>query len=269
MPVYWFALIFVPEINWGQAILIFSILHILVYPASNGYNSFMDKDVSPIGGLKNPMQPTGQLLHVTILMNLVALALSLFVSLLFTIGIFFYILASMAYSYRKIRLKKYPILGYATVIIFQGALCYFLVYHGSSALHTVAVPLVGMLAATLLIGGFYPLTQIYQHEADCKDGVTTISYLLGYRGTFIFTGIVYVFAFITLGWLFYIKEEIGLFIILQLFMLPVAIYFLKWFRKVATDIKEANFKNTMQMNMLASFCTNLGFIILLIVKNSE
>jgi hypothetical protein len=33
---------------------IFIILHLLVYPASNGYNSYMDRDETPIGGLKNP-----------------------------------------------------------------------------------------------------------------------------------------------------------------------------------------------------------------------
>ena len=39
MPVYWFALSQVVEKDWTRAILIFVILHLLVYPASNGYNS--------------------------------------------------------------------------------------------------------------------------------------------------------------------------------------------------------------------------------------
>jgi hypothetical protein len=43
-----------------------------------------------------------------------------------------------------------------------------------------------MSVASLFIGSVYPLTQIYQHEADKKDGVTTISYKLGYVGTFFF-----------------------------------------------------------------------------------
>jgi 1,4-dihydroxy-2-naphthoate octaprenyltransferase len=37
----------------------------------------------------------------------------------------------------------------------------------------------GMIAASLLIGGFYPLTQIYQHRQDKEDGVRTLSMLLG------------------------------------------------------------------------------------------
>jgi len=269
MPVYWFALSQIKSINWSNAILVFIILHLLVYPASNGYNSFMDRDTSPIGGLKNPLQPTKQLFFVTVVMDVAAIALSFIISVVFATGVFFYILASRAYSYRKIRLKKFPIIGYLTVIIFQGAVTFFLVYHGSSSNHSLQVPVLAMIASSLLIGGFYPLTQIYQHEEDRKDDVITISFLLGYNGTFIFTGIVYAFAFIVLALYFYLQSGFYDFIVLQIFMLPVIINFFIWFSKVRRNHNEANFKNTMQMNLLASVCTNLGFITLLILKMLE
>ena len=266
MPVYWFALSQVKDVNWLDAVLIFFVLHLLVYPASNGYNSYMDRDTSPVGGLKNPMQPTEQLFIVTVVMDTIAVGISFVITPIFAIGIFFYILASRAYSYRKIRLKKYPVIGYLTVIIFQGAVTFFLVYHGSSGNHTLEVPVLAMVASALLIGGFYPLTQIYQHEEDRKDGVMSISFLLGYRGTFIFTGIVYAFAFITLAWYFYLESKLVNFIILQIFMLPVIIYFFNWLKKVIKNNREADFKNTMRMNLVASACSNLGFIALLILK---
>ena len=266
MPVYWFALSQVKDVNWLDAVLIFFVLHLLVYPASNGYNSYMDRDTSPVGGLKNPMQPTKQLFLVTVVMDISAVGISFVITPIFAIGIFFYILASRAYSYRKIRLKKYPVTGYLTVIIFQGAVTFFLVYHGSSGNHTLEVPVLAMVASALLIGGFYPLTQIYQHEEDRKDGVMSISFLLGYRGTFIFTGIVYAFAFITLAWYFYLESKFVNFIILQIFMLPVIIYFFNWLKKVIKNNREADFKNTMRMNLVASACSNLGFIALLILK---
>src|SRR5215472_16924440 len=75
MPVYWFALSQVVEIDWARALLIFAILHLLVYPASNGYNSYMDRDTTPIGGLEHPLQPTRQLFWVTLAMDGIALAL--------------------------------------------------------------------------------------------------------------------------------------------------------------------------------------------------
>lgn len=269
MPVYWFALSQVNKINWHDAILILIILHVLVYPASNGYNSYMDRDTGSIGGIKNPLQPTRQLFYVTVFMDLLAVVLSFLISPIFAMGILLYILASRAYSYRKIRLKKYPVIGYLTVVIFQGAVTFFLVYHGSESNHTTNVPVIAMVAASLLIGGFYPLTQIYQHDDDLKDGVQTISYKLGYKGTFLFTGIVYAAAFTMLAVQFSLNLEWNRFLLLQIFMLPVLVYFFIWFRKVSKNINEANFKNTMHMNLLASVCTNIGFITLLILHVSE
>ncbi|MGI8582813.1 MAG: UbiA family prenyltransferase [Chitinophagaceae bacterium] len=269
MPVYWFALSQVNKINWNDAILVFIILHIMVYPASNGYNSYMDRDTGSIGGIKHPLQPTRELFYVTIMMDLLAIALGFLITPVFALGILLYILASRCYSYRKIRLKKYPVIGYLTVIIFQGGVTFFLVYHGSESNHTTNVPVIAVIAASLLIGGFYPLTQIYQHKDDLKDGVQTISYKLGYKGTFIFTGIVYTLAFCMLGLQFFSNLEWNHFLILQIFMLPVLVYFFLWFRKVLVNTKEANFNNTMQMNLLASTCTNAGFVTLLILRLIE
>ena len=269
MPVYFFALSQVNHINWLDAVIVFAILHLLVYPASNGYNSYMDRDISPIGGLKNPLQPTRQLFFVTVFLDILAIVSSFIISWPFALGVFLYIMASRAYSYRNIRLKQYPVIGYLTVVVFQGAVTFFLVYHGTDSNHTLHVPVISAIAASLLIGGFYPLTQVYQHEEDMKDGVKTISYTLGYTGTFIFTGIVYALAFGTLAVQFFLNLELKEFFILQTCMLPVLIYFFIWFRKVVKNKKEANFTNTMRMNLLASVCTNIGFIIILIIRLVE
>jgi 1,4-dihydroxy-2-naphthoate octaprenyltransferase len=267
MPVYWFALGQVVDKDWGKAALIFFILHGLVYPASNGYNSYMDRDTTPIGGLRVPMQPTRQLFLTTVGMDVIALVIGLLISPWFTAGLAVYILASRAYSYRRIRLKKYPIIGYLTVAACQGALIFFLVYHGSHANWTLdtPVPLPGMIASSLLVGGFYPLTQLYQHEADRKDGVRTLSMLLGYKGSFVFTGIVYGIAFATLAYYFLSTLQRKEFYVLATCMLPVTVYFFMWAAKVWRDRGQASFVNTMRMNLLASICINAGFIAVLAI----
>ena len=266
MPVYWFALSQTSHINVLHALLIFIILHLLVYPASNGYNSYMDRDTESVGGIKNPQQPTRQLFYCTILLDALAIILSSYISLYFAIGIISYILASRAYSYRGIRLKQYPIIGYITVIVFQGAVTFFLVMHGSSNNKTLAIPTFALIAASLLVGGFYPLTQIYQHKQDAADGVNTLSLLLGYKGTFIFTGIIYFFAVLTLAWLLISARQLQAFFIIQLFFLPVLVYFFWWFRQVSIKHTAANFVNTMRMTLLASICTNAAFITLFLIE---
>ena len=44
MPVYWFAVSQIIHVRFIHTLLIFFILHVLVYPSSNGYNSYMDRD---------------------------------------------------------------------------------------------------------------------------------------------------------------------------------------------------------------------------------
>lgn len=263
-PLYFFSLAQVPDINWPKAILIFIILHFLIYPASNGYNSYMDRDTGSIGGLEKPPPPSKELYYITIVLDISAILLSLLINPFFAALTPLYIGASKAYSYRKIRLKQYPIIGYLTVIIFQGALTFWLVYQGSNMSASWQVPWQGPVICSLLIGGFYPLTQIYQHQQDLEDGVETISYRLGYRGTFIFCAAVYLLAFFIMAQFFILKGEEVKLLVVGIFFVPVIVYFIRWFKQVYQNALNANFKNTMRMNWLAATCTNSAFLILLI-----
>jgi len=263
-PIYFFALAQVPEINWVNAVLIFIILHFLIYPASNGYNSYMDRDTESIGGLEKPPPPSRQLFWVTIFLDSIGILLSLVISPIFTLVMLFYIGASKAYSYRGIRLKKFPYLGYLVVIAFQGAVTFWLVYYGSDREHSFSVPWQGMMICSLLVGGFYPLTQIYQHQQDLQDGVSTISYKLGYKGTFIFCAFVYILAWVFMAQFFIGKKQGNQLLMIGIFFIPVIVYFIRWFVLVYKNYQQANFKNTMKMNWLAATCTNISFMILLI-----
>src|SRR5579863_8468069 len=268
MPVYWFALSQVIPRDWGRALLIFVILHLLVYPASNGYNSYMDRDTDPIGGLKHPLQPTRQLFGLTMGMDILALLLGLLINWYFAAGLLIYILVSRAYSYRGIRLKKYPFIGSLTVATCQGSLVFYLVYRGSHPADAASInlPVEAMIASSLLLGGFYPLTQIYQFEADRRDGVKTLSMVLGYRGSFVFTGILYIIAFLFLAHYFLSTLQEKEFYVLATCMLPVVVYFLIWAARVWKDPAQASYANSIRMNLLGSICLNVGFILVLIMS---
>ncbi|MGZ4038698.1 MAG: UbiA family prenyltransferase, partial [Bacteroidia bacterium] len=95
----------------------FIVLHLLIFPSSNAYNSYMDQDEGPIGGLKNPPKATRQLYHAANILDALALLIAGFINLPFLAGTLIYILSSRAYSYKGIRLKKYPIAGFLIVAL--------------------------------------------------------------------------------------------------------------------------------------------------------
>ena len=260
-PIYFFALLQVDHIDLLKAVLVFVVLHLLVYPASNGYNSYMDRDTGSIGGIEKPPLASKQLYYVTIVLDVLAIILGFMVDPLFGLLMPFYIGASKAYSYRRIRLKKFPVPGYLLVILIQGAFTFWLVWYGTAALPPHSIPWLPMIACAFLIGGFYPLTQVYQHVQDLDDGVKTISYLLGYRGTFIFCACMYIVAWLIMAQFFITQGQHYKLWVFSILLIPVIVYFITWLRKVWSDPHAANFQNTMKMTWIASGCINLVFII--------
>ena len=270
MPIFILALSQTLDLKLFYALGTFLIIHLLVYPASNGYNSYIDRDESPIGGLEKPPLPTKVLFHLTLLMDVLSISLSfILINKLFSACILAYILASRAYSSKQIRLKKYPFFGFLIVVVFQGAFTFFMCSVGisNSGLTFTSANIYIMLACSLQIAGAYPLTQIYQYKEDYADGVVTLSYKLGYKGTFIFT--VVMFGVCNFFYYLFFNEvgKVNHFYILQLFFIPILIFFAYWFMKVSKNNSEANFKNTMRMNAIAAVCMNSYFIVLFILNH--
>ena len=268
MPVFLFALSQAGTINWPTTIIAFVILHVLIFPSSNGYNSYQDRDETSIGGLKHPPKVSRNLFYATLLLDSIGVLCALLVSTYFSLFILMFVLISRAYSYRNVRLKKYAIIGFLTVFTFQGAFVYLM---ASSAINTFSFEsyfslknIICMSVASLFMGSIYPLTQIYQHEADKKDGVISISYKLGYTGTFIFSAILFSIATIFLFYYFNMKHQQIALVLFFILMLPVITKLSIWFNKVRKDTVNANFENTMTMNLLTSTCMNLYFLVLII-----
>lgn len=265
MPLFLLALSQAKEISWIHAIASFVIIHFFIYPASNGYNSYIDKDENSIGGLEKPPTPTKNLFHVTLFLDCLALVLaSIFIKWQMALCLVAYILASRAYSSKQIRLKKYPLIGFLIVVIFQGGFTFYMSTLGISnkPLELNTTNLYVLLACSFQIAGAYPLTQIYQHDQDLKDGVTTLSYKLGYKGTFLFTALMFGICNVFYYLYFRATNQMNSFMLIQLFFVPIILFFAYWFYLVIKNSTQANFKNTMRMNWIAACCMNCCFIVL-------
>lgn len=258
MPVFAFALSQAEEVNWWEALLVFVILHIFLYPASNGFNSYFDRDEDSIGGLEKPPEVERDLLWVSLLFDAMAIGLGFFISWRFALMLFVYGLISKAYSWDKIRLKKMPIIGWLAVGLFQGAFTYMtcLVAFNSwefGDLSAFEIYFPALLTSALLMGS-YPMTQVYQHEEDARRGDMTLSRLLGIRGTFHFTALFFLGA--NAGFFYYFSkyQTMAHFWVFQVFLLPTLLYFGWWYMRVRKDEKAADFRSTMRLNMLSSVC---------------
>lgn len=236
----------------------------LVFPASNGYNSYHDNDEGSIGGLKSPPKPTKYLLKVVNCMDAGALILCAFINGWFVFFVAVYILFSRLYSNRKVRLKKYPLIGFLVVIIIQGAWVFSANVFTLSSIDLFARHelLYAAIACSFFIATVYPLTQIYQHKADKADGVKTLSILLGTNGTFVFSALMFSIAtmFIYLSF----QDVLNNFWLFNIAMFPATMFFLIWAFRSFNNPVHVNFKNTMTMLVLSSLLNNLYFIILLI-----
>src|SRR3954468_14736061 len=91
LPVFLFSLSASPNFNESRLAWVFIILHLFLYPASNGYNSYFDKDEKSIGGLKNPPPVNKGLYYLSILFDVIAIVLGYVkISLLFALMLFVY-----------------------------------------------------------------------------------------------------------------------------------------------------------------------------------
>lgn len=264
MPVFCFALSLSPNVEWWRIVVSFMSIHVFLYPASNAYNSYYDKDEGSIGGLEVPPPVDKELYWAALLFDVIAIGLALVLSWQFALALFVYGLISKAYSHDSIRLKKYPILSWLTVGVFQGA---FILFASYQVINVIAIAEVfqpkvfyAAILSTLMLLGSYPMTQIYQHEEDAKRGDRTLSRMLGIKGTFMFTAIV--FGLSSIGFVFYYMAffEPSYAYAFLIVLSPVLLYFSVWFLRVLKDDKKADFRSTMRLNMISSICLSVFYL---------
>lgn len=271
MPVFLFALGISIKPPIFNIVLVFLVLHLFIYPASNGYNSYFDKDEKSIGGLKNPPKVSKQLYYVSLLFDLMGILLAFLVNWQFALMVFIYGMISKAYSHPRIRIKKFPWGSWFIAGLFQGFFTLWMAYAGINATGLTVIfrpeVYIPAILSSVVLWGSYPMTQIYQHEEDAKRGDITLSYKLGIKGTFIFTAGIFLVA--TVGFLayFFILNQVYMFYAFLLFMMPMLIFFNVWFMKVLKNPTNADFDHTMKLNIISSLALSAFFVLLFLTNN--
>ena len=170
LPVFLFGISQALNIHAINILIVAIAQHLFIYPASNSYNSYMDKDEGAIGGLEHPPPVTRNMYYMSIVFDVAGLlicSLAGWRNVLLMMG---YIAFSKSYSWHGIRLKKYAFAGWLSVMFFQGGYTFIQAHLAATGEFCGCwfnqQNLECVLFASLIIGGSYPLTQIYQHEED-------------------------------------------------------------------------------------------------------
>lgn len=231
----------------------------------------MDEDKGSIGALKNPPPVTKKLYYASILFDCVGLLICSLAGIKLVLLMIPYIAVSKIYSWKKIRLKKYAIIGWLVVMLFQGGYTFLLVHMSAENLFTVEwisrKNLEAGLLASLLIGAYYPLTQIYQHKEDSDRGDYTISYKLGIKGTFYFAILMFIVAMAVAAHYFFRYYSFNQFYIFAVCLIPVIGYFFYWLIKVFKNESFADFNHAMKMTFYSSCSLIVCYLLLLYINH--
>jgi 1,4-dihydroxy-2-naphthoate octaprenyltransferase len=254
-----------------KAAAVFVIFHFLLYPASNGFNSYYDRDRGPIGGLASPPELSPSLMPVALGLDALALIAGFILDPLLGLAALLYGIGSKLYSWDRTRLKARPIGGWLATGFGQGALTYLsMVATMSPAGFGILAKepgtiLWGALLQTLFLLGVYPLTQVYQHEEDERRGDLTISRLLGVRGTFVLAACFLAAAMVGIAAWLATRFSLQWAILFLLVQAPTPVIFAAWARRSFRDAAAADFRSCMVMNFSASGLMNLFLILLVAV----
>jgi 4-hydroxybenzoate polyprenyltransferase len=266
-----FQLLLAPIFLWGYFLgggrpdrdfwLGFVAFHAFLYGGATAFNSYYDRDRGPVGGLSRPPQVRSELLPFSLVVQIVGGLLAALVNWLFLAIYAAMFWLGIAYSHPRVRLKKRPLVGLATVGLGQGVLAslggWVCAQPNLAALNRV--DWAGILAVTLITIGFYPITQIYQIEEDRARGDKTFAAWAGAPGAFTFALVLQAAALVLLVGLIYRlmgTVEAALVVVLYAALLG---YVLRWARTFRDEEIMANFRRVMAINTL----TSAGFALLI------
>ena len=182
-----FQLLLAPIFIWGYFLsgvpapenfwLGFIAFQIFLYGGITAFNSFYDRDQGPVGGMRVPPPVTEALLPFSLSVLVAGAVLAALVNATL-LSIYLAIMAmGLAYSHPGIRLKALPLLGLVTVGVGQGLFASLGGWASAEPDLSLVDPIgwLGILGATLVTVGFYPITQAYQVEEDLARGDVTFA----------------------------------------------------------------------------------------------
>jgi 1,4-dihydroxy-2-naphthoate octaprenyltransferase len=207
--------------NFWYGILI---LHLLVYPASNGIYAYFDKRKGVISGIRGIKPASIFTLVVSLIFLVVGIYLSLKVNTSYFYAVLIFVLLSFLFSFPSTGIKIRPLYGILIVSISYGVVGFIAGWVCGSDLGKLKdwFYIAGVLASAGFVAGFYTLSLVYRVSEDSEKMGDLFVEKLGSAGVFRFAEIMLpisgLLATIVVAGKFTLYELIG-----------VILYFLIWF----------------------------------------
>lgn len=185
-----------PSMNWSSFLLQFFNVHLLLFGGATAYNSYWDRDEGPVGGLKNPPKMKPWMWFLSILIQAVGLLIAIPGGSLF-VGIYaLSMLLFWLYSSPHVRWKGNPVKSLIAIGVSTGTNSLLLGYL-AAGMNAITFPvLCAAVGVAFLILSLYPVSQLYQMDADLKRGDQTFAMQFGFTGVFNFFVLTFAFGVI-------------------------------------------------------------------------
>lgn len=247
---YLLAALFVKDINWTQFWLQFLNVHVLLFGGATAYNSWWDKDEGPIGGLISPPKMNQWMWPASLIIQFIGFAWTISVGWNFAIIYAFSMLFFWLYSTPLARWKGKPLLSLVAIGVSTGTNSFLMGFLAAGGYPITFFEDAIAVGVAFIILSLYPVSQVYQTEADAKRGDQTFVIKFGLNGV---------------KWLFTIFFPIGLAILSRgLFLQNLTIGYLfigvnvlayiglSWF-VWKLEGKSEEYPTVMKIKFLASF----------------
>jgi 4-hydroxybenzoate polyprenyltransferase len=253
-------------IAWGHVLVAYLIIHVLLYGGMNAFNSYYDRDEGPIGSLLEPPPIDRTVLIVALIAKAAALLTGLILDLRFGLLVGLGILFSVAYSHPRWRWKERPLYAAIFVFVGQGVLGVLWGWAAATAAEGAlatrwpwdGLKILAVLSAACWTLGFYPLTGVYQIDADGQRGIRTLAVALGTTGCFVFAAVVASIGGLGIWVVLLIQGAYLVMAISALYMLGASVYTWRWYRRCAALTPRDNQRILMRL----SYTNGLVFSVL-------
>jgi 1,4-dihydroxy-2-naphthoate octaprenyltransferase len=211
------------------------------------FNSYYDKDEAPVGGMVHPPKVTKGLFWGSLILQMIALVIALFISpTFFWLALFMYIVFFL-YSHKWFRFKSN---GYAAVFL-NGLLGATTILAAASLGGNLLRPeiLCGAATAFFFKTSVYMMMQVHQIEEDTLRGDKSIAVLYGRNRTLLasLVGIIIAGMFATAA-VYILSQGILLPLLMGVYFISIAALYLFWMNSDGDKLKD-----TVRMNRMVYY----------------